>query len=181
MRRYLPFIFLTLIIIIGYTLFTLNRAIENEHGSGPAAHPANDATTASQPDTARPSPPRPASFPDVITRLPSASAAESLHSADTSPEDDLSLIHSILRSHRSALGSNPVGLNDEITAALAGKNTKGAASIQSDHPAISAKKELLDRWGTPYRFHAYSGKLMKVSSAGPDKKFFTSDDMSLTE
>ena len=91
------------------------------------------------------------------------------------------MVQSLLRSHRRALGQNPVGLNDEITATLMGENLKGAASIPKNHPAISKGGELLDRWGTPYRFHAYSEKLMEVKSAGPDQKFNTKDDLKLLE
>ncbi len=46
---------------------------------------------------------------------------------------------------RQALGENPVGLNDEITAALTGSNKNGAACLPKDHPAISDEGELLDR------------------------------------
>ncbi len=129
----------------------------------------------------RPTPPRPAAFPTTITLLPVAAATDSLHSTDSTSTDDLLLIHSLLRSHRRALGSNPVGLNDQITAALMGSNSKGAATLPKNHPAISENGELLDRWQTPYRFHALSGKLMEIRSAGPDRQFFTSDDTLLRE
>ena len=36
--------------------------------------------------------------------------------------------------------------------------------------------ELLDRYGTPYFFHAESGTRMTITSAGPDKKIHTPDD-----
>ncbi len=181
MRRYLPFVLISLVFVIGYLFFSHNRAKEDDYeGDKPAPH-ANELTASQEPGISRTKPPRPASFPKTITLLPSAAEADLLHSTDTSPEEDLSLIQSFLRSHRGALGANPVGLNDEITAALTGNNARGAASLPGNHPAISAQGELLDRWGTPYRFHAYSGKLMEVSSAGPDRKFFTSDDVKLTE
>ncbi|BDS05117.1 hypothetical protein NT6N_01570 [Oceaniferula spumae] len=131
--------------------------------------------------TDRPAPPKPKSFPENITLLPVAESSDLLNSPNQTPEEDLSLIQSMLGFHRRALGGNPVGLNDEITAALTGKNVKGAVSLPPTHPAISDKGELLDRWGTPYRFHAYSAKVMEIHSAGPDKKFFTSDDLKLLE
>jgi hypothetical protein len=73
---------------------------------------------------------------------------------------------------------NPVGTNAEITAALTGKNKLGLALIPPDHAAINRDGELVDRWGTPFRFHQWSGTVMEVISAGPDKKFATADDAS---
>ena len=53
--------------------------------------------------------------------------------------------------------------------------------IQPDHPAINRTTgELLDRYGTPYFFHAESGTRMTITSAGPDKKLHTSDDETFT-
>lgn len=71
---------------------------------------------------------------------------------------------------------NPVGDNDEITAALAGDNRLHFAFVSPTHPAINARGELCDRWGTPFRFHALSGTQMEIRSAGPDRKFGTADD-----
>ena len=72
---------------------------------------------------------------------------------------------------------NPVGTNAEITAVLAGNNKLQLALIPADHPAINRSTgELLDRWGTPFFFHAESGSRMEIRSAGPDKKHHTADD-----
>ncbi len=72
---------------------------------------------------------------------------------------------------------NPVGLNEEITAALVGRNKKGVAVLPKNHPAISPKGELTDRWGSPYFFHALSGTQMEIRSSGPDRKRYTADDI----
>lgn len=176
MKRYLPFILVVLFIITAGLLYKIDRSFKR---STPPIQPKSPA--ASQASSRNGQIPRLNPFPETITILPIASSSDSLHSADTTPEDDLSLIHSMLRELRRALGENPVGLNDEITAALTGSNKKGAACLAKDHPAISNEGELLDRWQTPYRFHAYSGKLMEIRSAGPDQKFFSSDDIMLRE
>lgn len=73
---------------------------------------------------------------------------------------------------------NPVGNNAEITAALTGANPLQLDLIPVDHPAINAKGELCDRWGTPFRFHQWSGTVMEIISAGPDRDFATADDVS---
>jgi hypothetical protein len=75
---------------------------------------------------------------------------------------------------------NPVGENDEITAALTGGNSLKLALIPASHPAINASGELCDRWGTPFVFHQLSGTRMEIRSAGPDRKLYTADDAVLT-
>jgi len=168
MRRFLSLILVALAVILGFWYFSGHQEQEV---------PAPEANQAPADIIV----PKPAAFPKTITMLPVAESANLLNSSEQTPEEDLSLIQSMLRFHRRALGGNPVGLNDEITAALTGKNIKGAASLTIDHPAISKQGELVDRWGTPYRFHAYSEKLMEVRSAGPDRKFNTADDLKLLE
>ena len=87
---------------------------------------------------------------------------------------DLRLVNEIFIAYRSALRTgNPVGENSEITAALAGRNRLGYAFIPADSPAINAKGELCDRWGTPYFFHQLSGERMEIRSAGPDRRLWT--------
>jgi hypothetical protein len=75
---------------------------------------------------------------------------------------------------------NPVGENAEITAALAGDNPVKFAFVPRRHRAINASGELCDRWGTPFRFHQLSGRQMEIRSAGPDRRFGTTDDAVLS-
>jgi hypothetical protein len=92
--------------------------------------------------------------------------------------DDVQTVNILLEEFRRAFGAMPTGeLNDEIVRRLQGENPKGIAVLPKTHPSISADGELLDRWGTPYRFHPESAWLMTVRSAGPDKEMWTSDDL----
>ena len=92
--------------------------------------------------------------------------------------DDVQSVGTLLEEYRRAFGAMPMGeLNDEIVRRLQNENPKGVAVLPKSHPAISTDGELLDRWGTPYRFHPESGWEMTVRSAGPDKKMWTSDDI----
>ena len=75
---------------------------------------------------------------------------------------------------------NPVGENADITAALLGTNRLELALVPRRHPALNANGELQDRWGTAYRFHQLSGERMEITSAGPDRRFGTPDDATLT-
>lgn len=118
----------------------------------------------------------------VVLHPQHAEFTTELHSPETDPEDDLGILQELLRLHRQAHRENPVGLNDEITAALLGQNAKNYALLPRNSPFLSQEfhPQLLDRWGTPYRFHALSAKEMEVSSAGPDKAHHTQDDLTLS-
>jgi len=107
--------------------------------------------------------------------------ADALGSPTGSAEADLRAVDQVFAAFRSALHSgNPTGENAEITAALTGHNKVGFAFIPPDNPAINAKGELCDRWGTPYFFHQLSGERMEIRSAGPDRTLWTADDVVFT-
>ncbi|MES2695840.1 MAG: hypothetical protein V4773_20365 [Verrucomicrobiota bacterium] len=91
---------------------------------------------------------------------------------------DLDTVSNVLDAWRTNFprDGNPVGENADITAVLTGENILGLALIPKTHPAINARGELCDRWGTPFRFHQLSGTRMEIRSAGPDRKFATGDD-----
>ena len=97
MRRYAPFLLLGLILLIGCYWYMYDRSADKEYGDGPPTRPS-DSTTDS-PRTTRSTAPRPTPFPQTITLLPAAASADALNSAESTAEDDLSLIHSLLRSH----------------------------------------------------------------------------------
>lgn len=91
---------------------------------------------------------------------------------------DLNAVSAVFDAWRSNFPreGNPVGENADITAALTGANRLELALIPKKHPAVNARGELCDRWGTPFRFHQLSGEQMEIRSAGPDRKFATEDD-----
>ena len=84
----------------------------------------------------------------------------------------------VIANYGSRYGGNPVGDNVEITSALNGGNTNGAKFITEESGLrINARSELVDYWGTPFFFHALSGKDMEIRSAGPDRTMWTADDL----
>ena len=106
-------------------------------------------------------------------------AISELNAAEGTVERDIQILDAAFEQWQTnfpAVG-NPVGTNSEITAALTGANPLGLDLIPAGHPAINAAGELCDRWGTPFRFHQLSGSVMEISSAGPDRKFATVDDV----
>ncbi|MDZ4288864.1 MAG: hypothetical protein U0984_12940 [Prosthecobacter sp.] len=92
--------------------------------------------------------------------------------------DDVQSVTILLNEYRRSFGAMPVGeLNDEIVRRLQGENPQGIAVLPKTHPSINSEGELMDRWGTPYRFHPESAWHMTIRSAGPDRKMWTSDDI----
>ena len=93
-------------------------------------------------------------------------------------EDDLTVIQDLLHHYRFLFKTNPVGSeNAEFTAALLGANSMKAVFIDPSSSALSSEYELLDRWGTPLFFHPNSATSLDLTSAGPDRKLWTSDDI----
>jgi hypothetical protein len=109
--------------------------------------------------------------------LPVAENAASLNSPETTAEEDIATLDFLISNFRKHEGGNPVGENDEITAALLGRNPKGLGYLRRDRAYIDPAGRLIDRWGTPYFFHAVSGDEMEVVSAGPDLRHHTDDDI----
>jgi len=125
-----------------------------------------------------PPPPEPAPGPvDAPSHL-----ADELNAPAGNIRRDLDIMNEIFVAWQTNFtrAGNPVGENAEITAALTGGNPLHFAFIPRDHPAINARGELCDRWGTPFRFHQLSGSAMEIRSAGPDRKFGTPDDADFT-
>jgi len=121
----------------------------------------------------------PNSRPDIAGQIATPSPLEvGLGEADHTIERDLEILEEIFAAWRTNFpgDGNPVGENDEITQALAGRNSLGLVLISPANPAIDERGRLTDRWGTPFRFHQISGTHMEIRSAGPDRRFGTPDD-----
>lgn len=117
--------------------------------------------------------------PDTgLTLVPISAESERLLDSQASARDDMEVMTVLVGEYRRLLGGNPVGDNDEITAALAGKNAKQLALLPSKVlERVAPQGQLLDRWGMPYFFHARSGTSMEIISAGPDGMLHTADDL----
>jgi hypothetical protein len=119
----------------------------------------------------------PASLPPRSTE-PRSELVDGLNDPRGTIEADLRLLNEVFSAwltHFRDAGI-PIGDNREVTAALTGTNSLGYAFVPADHPAINTRRELCDRWGTPFRFHVLSRMQMEIRSAGPDRRFGTADD-----
>lgn len=115
--------------------------------------------------------------PAAITVMPVAETAASLNDPATTPADDLSTLSLIVSDYGKIFSGNPVGENEEIADALMGANPKRLAFLPQQGSFLDASGRLIDRWGTPYFFHALSGSKMEIISAGPDLRHHTADDV----
>lgn len=71
----------------------------------------------------------------------------------------------------------PLGANEELVAALRGKNAVGLEFVSGESAALNEKGQLVDRWGTPLFFHARARDEVDIRSAGPDREMWTGDDV----
>lgn len=137
--------------------------------------PMQEATTALPELSGRPRSTRPQPvFIDPVLQA----QANLLNAPDRTAQDDLHIVAEFIETYRKALGSNPIGQNEDITAALTGNSGQKGRVFPPSSPAIRDGL-LVDRWGTPYWFHPESGTKMEIRSAGPDKDLFTADDVIL--
>lgn len=109
-------------------------------------------------------------LPDVVEQ------ARRLNDPKTSTEEDISVLQDLLAIYRGANGGNPTGENRDIVRQLSGQNPKRFAVLPPDLSSISQNGELVDRWGSPYFFHALSRESMEIHSAGEDRILWTKDD-----
>lgn len=102
-----------------------------------------------------------------------------LNASDSAIQDDLEILDVLLESFRTSNGGAPPisGENEEVVAQWRGQNPHRLAFLPEHHPAINARGQLLDRWGTPFYFHPASRTQWEIRSAGPDRKLFTADDV----
>lgn len=71
----------------------------------------------------------------------------------------------------------PVGGNRNVFEALLG-HPDGPNFLSEDLVVgVNWRGEVVDPWGTPYRFEFIKDKRLDVVSAGPDRKFGTKDDV----
>jgi hypothetical protein len=86
----------------------------------------------------------------------------------------------VFRLYSQRFAGNPVGNNQEITAALNGANPRQVVFLNpEDGMRVNERGQLIDNWGTPFFFHQLSRMEMEIRSAGPDRKMWTPDDLTI--
>jgi hypothetical protein len=104
--------------------------------------------------------------------------AVSFGSAVFPPEREPEILLGFFRIYRERFGQFPAGEdNAEMMNALRGSNPGRLGIFTSNHPRLDADGALLDAWGTPFFFHHVSREWLEVRSAGPDREWYTADDL----
>lgn len=105
--------------------------------------------------------------------------ADTLNSPSQTVQQDLQIIAEFVDLLGKAGLNYSVGDNADITAALTGTQYAGQKGhiFPRQHNALRGG-QLVDRWGTPFWFHANGPGKLEIRSAGPDKQLFTPDDVS---
>lgn len=99
-----------------------------------------------------------------------------------SPVNDLEIIHNTFEIYRTAVRNKVrrfpnASSNTALVSELTGNNIEHLQIILPESPYINSTGEIIDRWGTPLSFHFVSDQSIGIRSAGPDKNFFTKDDL----
>ncbi|MBK8038752.1 MAG: hypothetical protein IPK22_16725 [Verrucomicrobiaceae bacterium] len=105
--------------------------------------------------------------------------ASLLNSPGQSIQEDLQIVAEFVDLiHKAGINAS-FGDNADITAALTGTQYAGQKGhlFPRQHNALRGG-QLVDRWGTPFWFHANGPGKLEIRSAGPDKQLFTTDDIS---
>lgn len=172
-----PYILALLLIILGILTAWMLRVLED-----PAIKKAVQSKAARTPPPAPDTPlqlipPRPPLADTSATDPVILELHQEMLQEETPPERELEIIQDLLSQHNRALGPGTFGDNNDVTRALVGDSGDGIW-LPRTSPRIR-NGELLDRWGTPYWFHANGDSNIEIRSAGPDKNLFTSDDLIL--
>ena len=104
--------------------------------------------------------------------------ADKLHAPENNGSQDATIVMNLFTEYRARFRGFPVGEdNPAFVRALTGHNPGRIALLPPDHPAIDGQGQLLDRWGKPFFFHLLDREAVEVRSAGPDREFYTPDDV----
>lgn len=101
-------------------------------------------------------------------------------SAAQPPQQDLTDLSNALSNFALLIkGAQPIplGANEEIAAALRGKNKTKTTFLPADAPCFNAQGQVVDRWQSPLFFHVLDQHRIDIRSAGPDKEMWTADDL----
>jgi hypothetical protein len=108
--------------------------------------------------------------------------AGGLNAPGSTAHDDIAIIEDLLGWYsRLVRKGNPSGLNHDIVRQMQGANPAKLAVLPRIFPGLTEDGEIADRWGTPYFFHCVSDRQIEIRSAGPDRKFWTEDDIATPE
>jgi hypothetical protein len=171
-RRWIAAVALLALVVAGLFLRRPRELPSGPHALTPdkvAASPAGNATLT------------PEQRKKILQKNEEAHLADGLNAPGNTLQEDLAKVGAMIAAYRSVYAGrgNPIGDNREIVETLLGHNRNGVIFLAAGHPAINARGELCDRWGSPFLFHAESGTKMEIRSAGPDRIPWNADDVAI--
>lgn len=179
MRRPKFFILATALILAAVIIFWPGRLPESRDEITPAPQPppAPQLSDLGKPAEFFHAAPRTTPVPEIDAA--NLQKADKLNSPDHSVQEDLQIVAEFVDLLGRAGVNASIGDNADITAALTGTQYAGQKGhlFPRQHNAIRGG-QLVDRWGTPFWFHANGPGRLEIRSAGPDKQLFTPDDVS---
>lgn len=93
-------------------------------------------------------------------------------------EKEPAVLLEILQAYRRVAGSFPTAEdNPHLMKKLRGEGAGGVRLFPAEHARYDAEGALLDAWGTPFFFHHVGAHHIEVRSAGPDRVFYSADDL----
>lgn len=93
----------------------------------------------------------------------------------------MQFLRSALVMYSQEFGEFPGGVNQDIACSLTGTNAKGMPFFTLSRREVSQSGEIVDMWGSPFRFIRRADDSIRIVSAGPDCVFGTADDIQLDE
>lgn len=179
MRRPKFFILATALILGAVIIFWPGRLPESRDEITPAPQPppAPQLSDLGKPAEFFHAVPRTTPVPEIDAA--NLQKADKLNSPDHSVQEDLQIVAEFVDLLGRAGVNASIGDNADITAALTGTQYAGQKGhlFPRQHNALRGG-QLVDRWGTPFWFHANGPGRLEIRSAGPDKQLFTPDDVS---
>ena len=100
-----------------------------------------------------------------------------LHAQNTRVRAELALLATACSAYALEYNSYPQGDNAKITQTLLGNNARGIVFIVLREGQRSQRSEVVDPWGTPFRFTLNKGQPPSIRSAGRDRVFDDEDDL----
>lgn len=155
---------LSIVAVIGLLLWSQMRPV-----TAPPPSPAMPSTPGPEPSPATPSPSVPSVHPMTADLGPAPG-----RDPHAEPQQVLVLLDAWRRvTGRFPVAEDNAGLMRQLTT----RSGNRPPLIPPDHPRLNARGELLDPWDTPYFFHHVAAQHLDVRSAGPDRIFYTDDDI----
>jgi len=149
---------LMLLLVVTFVLYFFNRTEPQPPPSLPL--PAD-----------KPATPPPAVFPGTAM-------LKNYGSTRQPPTQDLTDLHRVWENFTLLIKAPlPLGANEDIAAALLGKNPDKLVFVTPDAAHLNASGQLIDRWQSPLFFHAIDQRRLDIRSAGPDRQMWTADDL----